>query len=311
VEAASRSFALLLAAACCALAAWGQEPARAARSTGAADCGLPHAERESRMAQLAQSRAALDQESARLAAETEAMESARRRAQAAGPAEVEAFNARRAEHARRIADHNERVSELNAQVERFNAESDAAATRCSQALRLTGPAEPVLDADERAALAAALASRLGPGMSQVMLERHTATFLCSRSLPDLIQFDGCSGMRRHGESAQEVIAKLRRAWPDASPAALDDLAAKGDMRARVGEPLAISPRQELRGYGEGASPGVDASIKVSRVGFDASRREAVAFVAARSRKRADSFAEYVHLRRDNGRWTVVGRMPIP
>jgi hypothetical protein len=305
-----KPIALALAAACWCLAVHAQEPSAAARPDVARDCNAREAELRERAARISGSQEEMNQEGARLTSEGEEIGRERRRAEEAGPDQVAAYNARRAEFNQRLAAHNERVSALNAQVTQFNAESDAATTQCNRSLRLTGAAEPKLDEDERAVLAAALAQRLAGSSGPVMLEDHTANFLCSRSLPDVMQFDGCSGLRRPHETPQEVVAKLRRAWPGVSDAALADLATKGDQRARIEEPLELGVPQVLRGYGEGASgERVDASIKVSRVGFDAARREAVAFVAVRSKGR--STAEYLRLERSASGWTVTGRTAVP
>jgi hypothetical protein len=303
---------LALAAACCCAAAYAQEPAGASVPGTARDCSTREGNLKARMAELARTREALDQDTARLARETEDMDGARRRAEEKGPDEVAAYNARRAELNARLAAHNARIAALNADVGRFNTESEEVTTRCNQSLRLTGGEEPKLDADERAVLAAAVGDRLGADKGPILLEDHTATFLCSRSLPDVMQFDGCSGLRHRDESPPDVIAKLKRAWPDVSDATLADLLAKGDMRALIDEPLAIPAQQVLRGYGEGGpSERVDASVKVSRAGFDPGRREAVAFVAVRSKERGRSFAGYVRLERKTEGWVVTAHTPVP
>lgn len=297
----------LLALACAALVAHAQEPPGASVPGVARDCGVRKAELDARWAELGRMREAVEAETARIARATEAMDIARGRAEAAGAAEVEAYNARLAEHNRNVAANNDRVRALNAQAARFNAESAEAMAECNRSLRLGGVEEPRLDAEERAVLSALLADRL-KGSGTVALENRTATFLCSRSLPDLVQFDGCSGMRNRNESAQDVVARLRRAWPAASEAALADLVAKTERRARIDEPLVIPARQVLRGYGEGGgSEATEATVKVSRVGFDAARNEAVAFIAVRSR--GGSTAEYVRLTRSaGGSWRVAERL---
>jgi hypothetical protein len=300
---------LALAATLCCLAAYGQE---AARPASPGDCAMREAQLGRRMADLRRAREDLDQEGARLAREKDEMDTARRRAEAAGPSDVQAYNARKEDFNRRVAAHNDRIIALNSDVARFNAQSEHATGECAHSLRIGASEEPKLDADERAVLAGLVAGRLGDDPGPVMLEDHTATFLCSRSLPDVIQFDGCSGLRTRAASPSEVIAQLRSAWPDAGDA-LADFASKGEVAARIHEPLAIPVQQELRGYGEGGPrEHVDASVKVSRVGFDAARSDAVAFVAVRSRHRGRSSAEYVHLQRSpDGRWTVIGRTRVP
>ncbi|HZZ94102.1 MAG TPA: hypothetical protein VFE23_16195 [Usitatibacter sp.] len=303
---------LAFAATFCCLAAHAQEPAGAVLPGVSRDCGVREADLGQRMAGLTRSRDELEQEGASLAREKDEMDAARRRAEAAGPAQVDAYNARHEDFNRRVALHNERTGALNAEVARFNAESDRATADCRHSLRLSGGEEPKLDADERAVLAVLVAERLRGGNGPVMLEDHTATFLCSRSLPDVMQFDGCSGLRTRAESPRDVIGRLKRAWPDVSDAALADLAAKGEVAARIDEPLAIAVHQVLRGYGENApTERVDASVKVSRVGFDAGRSEAVAYTAVRSKDRARSYAEYAHLARTPaGGWAVIDRVRV-
>ena len=293
-------------------AASAQEPSGARVPGVTRDCAVRQAELEARQAELARLGAAVQAETAALARTTEAMEIARGRAEASGAAEVEAYNARLAGHNRDVAANNERVRLLNAQSARFNAEAAAAMAECNQSLRLSGATEPRLEADERAVLAAVLGDRL-QGLRAVVLENRTATFLCSRSLPDLVQFDGCSGMRGRHESEQEVASRLERAWPGVSEAALADLLAKAGRRARIDEPLDIAARQVLRGYGERGGEGgaIDATVKVSRVGLDAARGEAVAFIAVRPRDRRTASAEYVRLTRAaDGAWRITGRMEM-
>lgn len=289
-----------------------QEPSGASVPGATRDCAVRRAELEVRQAELARMRAAVEARSAALARATEAMEIARGRAEAAGAAEVEAYNARLAGHNRDVAASNEQVRLLNAESARFNIEAAETIAECNRSLRLSGAEEPRLDADERAVLAAALGERL-QGLRAVVLENRTATFLCSRSLPDLVQFDGCSGMRGRNESEQEVASRLTRAWPGVSQAALADLLAKAGKRARIDEPLAIAARQVLRGYGEGGgSEPTEATVKVSRVGLDPARGEAIAFIAVRPRERRAGSAEYVRLTRAaGGEWRISARMPMP
>ena len=285
-----------------------QEPPGAALPGSTRDCSVRLEDLKLRMAELARMREAMDRETARLARVTEEMDIARGRAEAAGAVEVAAYNARLASHNRDVAMQNDRIRALNADASRFNSESVAATAECNRGLRVGAGAEPMLDADERAVLAVVLADRLGSEVASVAIENRTATFLCSRSLPDLVQFDGCSGMRKASESPQDVIARLRAAWPHASDAALSDLLAKTDVRARIEEPFAIPARQVLRGYGEpAAGEAIAITIKLSRGGVAPGRNEAVAFVAWRSRGRAA--AEYIRLTRGpTGNWAIVDRM---
>jgi hypothetical protein len=299
---------------CCA-AAYAQEPPGAALPGTSPpgtpiDCAARSADLKARKPDIARALDEVTKEGAALAQESEDLQRTRAEAEKKGAAEVAAYNARRNDLNARFATHNERVAAVNEQIKQFNAETDETNAQCKGSLRMKGDEETKLDADERAVLAIAVADRLGRDSGTIMLEDHTATFLCSRSLPDVMQLDGCSGMRRENESPQDVIAKLKRALPGVSEAALADLLAKGDQRARIGEPLALPVQQVLRGYGESTpATHTDASVKVSRVGFDAERREAIAFVAVRSKER--SFTGYVRLERKPEGWAVTGRASLP
>jgi hypothetical protein len=298
-----------LAACVAAFAAAAMEPAGAHLPGVSRDCGVRADDLKARMQELEHSREALDAEARRLAQVTQSLEGERVRAEAAGAAAVEGYNARMAGHNRRVDLLNERVGALNRESARFNAEGASLASECSRGLRLSGGDEPRLEDDERQVLAAALGDRLRADMN-VVLENRTATFLCSRSLPDLVQFEGCSGMRGPAESAEQVMARLKRAWPGVSDTALSDLVAKSERRARIDAPLDVRARQVLRGYGDGVLGEATDAVKVSRVGFDAARREAVLFVAVRTRDRARSYAEYVRLTRSGNTWGVAERMRL-
>ena len=80
------------------------------------------------------------------------------------------------------------------------------------------------------------------------------------------------------------------------------------MRLPVSLALAEVRRAAGGSAGGGESPAT--TVKLSRVGFDAGRTEAVAFIAVRAR--GTSSGEYVRLTRaSSGEWRVSDRLRFP
>lgn len=167
-------------------------------------------------------------------------------------------------------------------------------------------AQPV-PAEERAVIEAALEARGVGKHARVTIANRTATFSCSLSREELIQLEGCSGMRPPQETAEQVMARLKGklAAPDE---ALADLRAKNEKAAVLDKPFASlksqqafwGPRKDMK-RSQLARP--DLAVAVSRVGFDKPRRHAVVYVATMSwTDPKGSYGEYVLLEKSGARW---------
>lgn len=177
-----------------------------------------------------------------------------------------------------------------------------------------------LDDDERAVLAAAIEqTRLQGNEKWVMVDNDVATFQCGGDTT--INVGGCGGMRRKTQSVEEVMAWLQNQLPDVGADVLANFRTRTEFPATVGKPLPLHVEQVLwgktgdrkRGIVAGTAPrgNPDYLFNVSRVGFDPAHREALAYVAGVSWADATrQYAEYVHLRNADGKWTVQGRARV-
>lgn len=168
--------------------------------------------------------------------------------------------------------------------------------------------------EEQAVLTAALEARGAGRAGRLLIADRTATFACDLPPDAVVQLDGCSGMRPREESPARVLARLRTSLGASDPA-LADLRAKSMRSVTIDKQFRLPARQVIWGPGAGKSrrhvAAPDLAIAVSRVGFDAQKKQAVAYVATISWKDpAGSFGEYLLLDRRQGNWTVARRLRV-
>jgi hypothetical protein len=158
-------------------------------------------------------------------------------------------------------------------------------------------------------------TRLKGEEKYLLIAAETANFRCDGT--STIDFDGCNGgMRAKEQSVEDVLGWVRDQFPSASPELLFDFRVKNQNSAKIERPLPLKAKQTIWGRGGFVggdslpkdSTSADYLITVSRVGFDSSKMEALAYVGAMSWESSRlSFGEYIYLRKEKESWKVAGR----
>ena len=168
--------------------------------------------------------------------------------------------------------------------------------------------------EERAVLESALEARGVGKAHRVIIADRTATLSCSLSPEELIQLEGCSGMRAPQETPEQLAARLKRSL-GAADETVADLRSKSEKDVAVGKPFKLAAKQTLWGPREGAKRSnlfkPDVAVSVSRVGFNKARTQALAYVATMSwTDPKGSFGEYLLLEKSRGKWAIAKRMRV-
>ena len=173
--------------------------------------------------------------------------------------------------------------------------------------------DPPIEPEEIQVLSAALADRkLDAGVRWLLITQRTATFRCGPSPKfETLNVSGCSGMRLKDQSPQQVLSHLRGAFK-VDDHLLADLESKSERSTRITEPLSIPLKYFAWGDESGPVPrdlgNPQLSVKMSRVGFNQKRTEAVAYIAwLYAPPDRTFFGEYVHLKRGPTGWAVAKR----
>jgi hypothetical protein len=173
--------------------------------------------------------------------------------------------------------------------------------------------------DERSVLSAAISARLTPVEKRIGIFNDTASFRCDGSY--VMKAGGCNGgMRTKDQPVEGIISWLAQRFPGIGPRALQDFRTRNESSAAVARLLELNAKQSLLDQNWHAIAGealpekgapLDAAFLVSRVGFDPDGKEAVAYVGGIGwGESKQAYGEYLHLRKEAGRWKVVGHAPV-
>ncbi len=180
-----------------------------------------------------------------------------------------------------------------------------------------GQDSAVLQSDEREVMAAALVQTRHPSASGwLLIDGQTAAFPCNSAPTNIINVDGCSGMKSRDQTLKDVLAWIKSSIPEVDDEVASDLAEKSGDSVAIDKPFPLAIKQIVWSTSVSASlpAGLgtpELAITLSRVGFDKKRSKGLLYIGAISWTDPSlSFGEYVYLVRDAAAWSVKGRLRV-